>query len=58
MGGEGSADPPLEVMVDVLGGAGPPPPDDGVPLFAPPPVRAMCACSMSTGDGELMVFRF
>ena len=26
MGGEGSADPPLEVMVDVFGGAVPPPP--------------------------------
>ena len=29
MGGEGSADPPLEVMVDVGEGVRPPPRDDG-----------------------------
>ena len=37
MGGEGSADPPLEVMVDVLGGAGPPPQMMVWFYLAPPP---------------------
>ena len=50
MGGEGSADPPLEVMVDVLGGAGPPPPDDGVSLFAPPARRSIGAQSVKSAE--------